>query len=790
MKKYIIILLLLIPLLAEATTYYVANSGSNSNNGTSSGTPWQTISKVNSVNFTAGDMILFNRGDVWHETFTVPTSGTSSNAITFGAYGSGNNPIISGFVTLTGWTNYGGGIYSKVVSVQSMPNMVTLDGVNTPLGRTPNMSSISGWPSNCATGDSYSSTSMTAASLQTSPSLVGADIVMRSAQATNERRTITSHSSHTINWSTGTHDTPASGAGYFIENDISCLNVYGEWCYRNGTIYMYFGSDNPTNHTIKVSTLDNLVICSKDYITFDHLTVEGANNHGIDIQNNTYNIIQNCTIHNGGWYGIYGNACSYLMITLNTIDNNNNNGIYFENTCTHHTITYNTITNSGMILGMAGGGWSDGEAIAAEGSYGLISHNTINNQGYDGIRWGGANTEISYNFINHSCQNAGDGGGLYSYRDNVSGKVVKYNIIMNSAAQPYGFQYADWEASNGIYFDGDPGATCTYNTLINNQGAGIFVNSTQNVTVQHNTCYNNAYGIKIRSEVNSGGVNGTARGHVIDHNIFYTTAGLTPSDQFCLDLNTDLAVSDLSQFGTIDYNYFDSPVSNSAYIEWVYHDPSTTWADINLASWKNLYDSYDAHSVYATSTSTLSNVIYNETESNKSWTLSQSMVDIANASYSGTITLSPHTSLILLGPGTVTVTGGDITLPSVTTTIVSGITSMGAIFGGTVISNGGDNNASAGVVLAVWPDPTIDNEQMKTYTYYINQQTNPFFIDINSFSVLTPNTLYYYRAYITNSAGTTYGLEYSFTTSNTMLPIKANGHLLRDPVTGHILVVQ
>jgi parallel beta-helix repeat protein len=659
MKKYIIIFLLLIPFFANATIYYVANSGNNSNNGTSTGTPWKTISKVNSISFIAGDIILFNRGDIWNETLTVSASGTTSNVITFGAYGTGKNPVITGFVTLTGWTNYGGGIYYKTVSCQSMPNIVTLDGVNSPLGRTPNMSSISGWPSNCATGDSYSSTSMTASSLQTSPSLVGADIVMRSAQATNERRTITSHSSHTVGWSMGTHDTPASGAGYFIENDISCLNVYGEWCYRSGTIYMYFGSsDNPTNHTIKVSTLDNLIICSKDYITFDGLILEGANNHGVDIQNNTYSTIQNCTIHNGGWYGIYGNSCSYLTIASNIIDNNNDCGIYFENSCTHHTITYNIITNSGMILGMAGGGWSDGEAIAAEGSYGLISHNTINNQGYDGIRWGGAGSEISYNFINHSCQNASDGGGLYSYRDNVSGKVVKYNIIANSAAQPYGFQYADWEASNGIYFDGDPGAICTYNTLINNQGAGIFVNSTQNVTVQHNICYNNAYGIKIRSEVNSGGVNGTARGHVIDHNVFYTTAGLTPADQFCLDLNTDLAVTDLSQFGTIDYNSFDSPVNNSAYIEWVYHSPSTTWADVNLSTWKNLYG-YDAHSVYATSNSTLSNIIYNSSESNKSWALSQNMVDIANASYSGTVTLLPYTSLILLGSGTITEQGNN-----------------------------------------------------------------------------------------------------------------------------------
>src|SRR5664280_808769 len=473
-KSILLLVFLAISLIVSGTTYYVSSAGNNASNGLSESTSWHTIAKVNSVSFAAGDIILFNKGDTWHETLTVPTAGTSGAKITFGAYGSGNAPIISGLTTLTGWTSYGGGIYSKAISTQSMPNVLLLDGVNTPLGRTPNMPSINGWPSNCTTGDSFTSTSMTAASLQTSPSLVGADVVIRTSESCNRRRTITSHSSHTIGWASGTGDVPGGGAGYLIENDISCLNVYGEWCYRNGTVYMYFGSDNPTNHTIKVSTLDNLIICQKNYITFDGLTLEGANAHGIDIQNNSYNTIQNCTIHFGGWYGVYGSACSYLTATKSTIDNNNNNGIFFEGTVTHHTVTYNTITNSGMLLGMAGDAWGDGEAIMAQGDYGLISHNTINNQGYDGIRWNGINTEISYNFINHSCQNAADGGGMYSYRNNVAGKVVKYNIIMNSAAQPYGWPGGSWSGSHGIYFDGDPNVTVTYNTLINNNGAGIF----------------------------------------------------------------------------------------------------------------------------------------------------------------------------------------------------------------------------------------------------------------------------------------------------------------------------
>lgn len=94
---------------AQAATYYVANAGNDSCNGTSqtigsSGTcAWKTISHVNSQTFVGDDQILFNSGDVWRETLTVPSSGTSGHSITFGAYGSGNKPIINGADLITGW---------------------------------------------------------------------------------------------------------------------------------------------------------------------------------------------------------------------------------------------------------------------------------------------------------------------------------------------------------------------------------------------------------------------------------------------------------------------------------------------------------------------------------------------------------------------------------------------------------------------------------------------------------------------------------------------------------------
>src|ERR1035437_790916 len=46
----------------QAATYYMdATGGNDSNNGTTTSTPWQHVSKINSSTFSAGDQILFKK---------------------------------------------------------------------------------------------------------------------------------------------------------------------------------------------------------------------------------------------------------------------------------------------------------------------------------------------------------------------------------------------------------------------------------------------------------------------------------------------------------------------------------------------------------------------------------------------------------------------------------------------------------------------------------------------------------------------------------------------------------
>ena len=80
-----------------AVTYYIDSSaGSDSAAGTTTGTAWKSLAKVNGFAFKPGDQIMFKRGGSWTGTLELSMSGATDNPITIGAYGSGALPKIGG----------------------------------------------------------------------------------------------------------------------------------------------------------------------------------------------------------------------------------------------------------------------------------------------------------------------------------------------------------------------------------------------------------------------------------------------------------------------------------------------------------------------------------------------------------------------------------------------------------------------------------------------------------------------------------------------------------------------
>ena len=79
---------------ASQVFYIDATHGNDSNSGNNPNQAWKTLAKVNSTNFAAGSLILFERGETWTDSLLVSTSGTSDKPIIYGAYGTGADPVI------------------------------------------------------------------------------------------------------------------------------------------------------------------------------------------------------------------------------------------------------------------------------------------------------------------------------------------------------------------------------------------------------------------------------------------------------------------------------------------------------------------------------------------------------------------------------------------------------------------------------------------------------------------------------------------------------------------------
>ncbi len=102
-------------------------------------------------------------------------------------------------------------------------------------------------------------------------------------------------------------------------------------------------------------------------------------------------------------------------------------------------------------------------------------------------------------------------------------------------------------------------------------------------------------------------------------------------------------------------------------------------------------------------------------------------------------------------------TATPVTVPVVTTTAVSSITSLTANSGGNVTSDGGATVTTRGVCWSTTTNPVATGNHTTNGT-----GTGTFTSNITG---LTPSTVYYVRAYATNSVGTAYGNEVFFTTT-------------------------
>lgn len=659
MKKLIIVFLFFLWKTSTASDHYFATSGNDGDPGTIT-QPWKTLTKLNSIFLTlvGGDHIYFNRGDTFYGKINPIKTFPAGNPLIITSYGTGVNPVISGFTDIVAWTNLGGNIWESTFSPSTLTscNMVIIGGINVAMGRTPN----SGW----YTYQSFTQTTLTSTNLNSATiNWTGAKAVIRKNNWITEIDTITSQAGSTIVHTFNGTTNGINNYGFFIENDVRTLDQQNEWFYNSSTKKIRIYSTSMPG-TVKVSTIDTLVYTKQnDNINFDSLDFIGSNKDAI-----VYPGSQNIHITNCGFYfhgkdviwcymNLGANSASGFVFDNNIVNHVNNNVFVVATESTGGHIGDNILKNVGLQQGMAADGSdkSNGtcEVMQWKSANLICEYNKADSIGYICFQALANNVTIRYNRASHYGMTKQDGGAYYTWNGIIGAITYTSNEWYNNFALD-----ADGLSSvagttqlsslvHGFYLDAN-----TKNKRIRNNtcanlgyGGGYNYSGSSNNLWEGNTFYNNKVNqfLLIDQRTPSTGSVPTAN-DTVKNNIFFSRDAGQLTGKYTTDTTT---VRFLSTLGVLDSNYYARPVADNTTIQYVQKLVGTT---MTLASWKTL-SGKDVHSnkaPYTVSDTSKIRFIYNDTKIAKNFIMGALYDDVTGHRYGDTITLQPFTSKVLL----------------------------------------------------------------------------------------------------------------------------------------------
>ena len=541
---------------ASATNYYFSSSrGDDARSSTqaqSAATPWRTLNKLNSffINLKGGDSVLFERGGVFMGRIIVAKSGTSSAPIKFAAFGSGADPIITGFASLTGWASAGSNIWqAPCTSCGYRVNMVSIGDSAQPMGRTPNRSAING---GYDTVKSHSGTSsITGNKLGSGPNYTGADVVIRKNRWVLERDSITSHSGTVVYYATTSTEEANNNFGYFIQNHVQTLDQQGEWFFdaKAKVVKIYWPGFAPTV-SIQASAVDTLVTMKAfQYISFNGIQFTGANKVGFSFLDASNITITNCKVRFTGVDAIRSVRTNYIVISGCTVDYSNSNAIDLDGSS--NTIQDCRIIKTGTIPG-AGNAIHSYQAITILGSNNVIQNNFIDTTGYNPVVYRGSTNTVKNNLIDYYCYVKDDGGGIYTWNGDIDSGTrrvsgwVTGNIVLNGVTAPNGTNRLVAGIAHGIYIDENTGVANISGNTVARTTAGIFMQDSHELTISGNTLYDNTIQLIIRHAQPDG---------AIRNNDIYNNIGVSRTDSQNVVVMSSIA-SGITGFGSFHNNKY------------------------------------------------------------------------------------------------------------------------------------------------------------------------------------------------------------------------------------------
>lgn len=296
------------------TVYYISPNGDDANNGTSPETAWKSVDAINlhADDIQNGDAVLFERGGLYRSVISLKDErlGTdvayptvshviqAKSGVTYGAYGSGDKPLIYASYKNYAWGDY----WEKVVD----ENGVRIWKVNTPYSDAGSVVFDHG-------------------------KAVGIKRFAYDAFKYDEDGDGTKESTHAY---------PITKDNYIkhLENDYEYFHDH-----RNGVLYLRLDAGCPSElyKDIEICTRNDIFkipMDSKD-VMIDNLALKYSGHFGIGIKERTENVvIQNCEI---GWIG----GCQFKF--TEATDNNGKTTCYSEASRVGNAVEFwETTTNS------------------------------------------------------------------------------------------------------------------------------------------------------------------------------------------------------------------------------------------------------------------------------------------------------------------------------------------------------------------------------------------------------------------------------------------------------------
>lgn len=550
----------LVSMAASATNYYISANGNDANAGTSQAAPWRTIARLNQVTWQIqpGDQILFERGGTYRGEIIWGISGTVSQPVTIGAYGSGPRPVISGAEPISGWTQFQGNVWRAYVGQQV--DQVFIGGQRMTIARFPN----SGWLRNDqASGNTLHCNALN----QSSGYWNGARVILRCTASSIDTLKVSAFSNSTITFTTNPTNTNMAGDdwGFFFENRLSELDAAGEWYYEASSGYLYLqapGNADPNSLTVEASVYWSGVNCywQRHYLTVQDLQFRHQRNAGIRQDGADHVTVNNCRFEQV--YHAIRSYGSYDSYTNNTMRSTYATGILLIDD--HSTVSGNTLNNIATVPGAGETSWGY-MGVRSMGTGNIIRANVFDTIGYAAID---ANNDalIEKNIVKHHLATMNDGGSIQF--DNTNGLIVQDNIVMDpicgldgsSTVMPH-YQ----RLGVGIYFGNtsNMNVICRRNTVANLPGAGINVDHNMNSAgyqIRNNVLFNNIVGLSISDYSNSNGPNAVYPYYVANYNDVYdnnTVYGLG-KDQICVRFYNCYSAQP-TDFGTFTNNHYFNP---------------------------------------------------------------------------------------------------------------------------------------------------------------------------------------------------------------------------------------